>query len=75
MPSLRWIVVLAIVLGCLLAFLIKSGLTVRTGEESAIRPGQPVEIYPEQVTSTYLRTKEKLREIQKTKDEQSFWGK
>ena len=72
MPSLRWVVVVAIVLGCLIAFLIKSGLTVRTGEESAIRPGQPVETYPEQVTSTYLKTKEKLQEIKKTREEQDF---
>ena len=69
---LRWILVVAIVLGCLVGFLIKSGLTLRSGEESAIRPGQPVETYHEHVASTYLRAKEKIREIQKTHDEQAF---
>ena len=72
MPSLKWVIVAALVIGCLIAWLIKSALTVRTGEESAIRPGQPVETYHEALTSTYLKTKETLREIQKKKDEQEF---
>ena len=69
---MRWVVIAALVLGCLIAWLIKSGLTVRTGEESAVRPGKPVEIYHEQVTSTYLRAKDTIRGIQKVKDEQDF---
>ena len=69
---LKWLLILAVVLGCLLGWLIKSGLTVRTGEESAVRPGHPVELYHEHVASGYLRAKEKIREIQKTRDEQAF---
>ena len=70
---MRWIIVAAIVLGCLIGWLIKSGLTVKSGEESMIHPGKPVETYHEHVTSTYLRTKDTLREIQKKRDaEQHF---
>ena len=68
---MKWIVLLAIVLAGVIAFLIKSSLTVRTGEESAIRPGQPVDLYHEQVASTYVRAKEKIRQIQETEDERA----
>ena len=68
----RWIVLLALVLAICLSFLIKSGLTVKTSEESAVHPGQAVELYHEHAASTYLRAKDKIREIQKTSDEQNF---
>ena len=68
----KWILVIAAVLGVLIGWLIKSGLTVRTGEESAVRPGKPVEIYHEHVASEYLRAKEQIREIQKTRKEQAL---
>ncbi len=74
MPSLRWVVVAAVVLAALVVFLMKIGLIMRTGEESAVKPGHPVETYHEQVTSTYLRTKEKLRDIQKTREAQDDWS-
>ena len=41
--------------------------------ESAVRPGQQVDTYHEHLTSTYLKTKEKLREIRKTQEEQVSW--
>ena len=68
----RWLVILALVLGGVIGFLIKSGLTVRTNEESAVHPGKPVELYHEKAASTYLRTKDKIREIQKTSEERDF---
>ena len=52
--------------------LIKCGVIMRTREESAVRPGRQVEIYHEQVTSEYLGAKEKIREIQKTREGQTF---
>ena len=71
---MRWVIVAALVLGCLIAWLIKGGLTVHTGEESAVRPGKPVELYHEQVTSDYLRAKDTIRGIQqKVNDEQESW--
>ena len=73
MPSLKWIIIVAAVIGAILAFLIKGGLTARTGEESAVRPGKPVEGYHEQVTSTYLRAKQQIHDIQKKQDEQTSW--
>ena len=72
MPSVKWVLLVALVLGCLIGWLIKSGLTVRTGEESAVRPGHPVETHHEQAASSYLRMKDTLRGIQKKKDEQGF---
>lgn len=69
---MRWVIVIALVLGVLIALLIKGGLTLETGQESAIQPGQPVETYHEQVTSEYLRAKKQIREIQKTQQEPSF---
>jgi len=71
--NLKWMLVIAAVVGLALALLIKSGLMAPTGEESAIRPGRPVEGYHEQVTSTHLRTKQQLQEIQKSQDEQADW--
>ena len=71
MPSLKWIIVVAIVVGLAIAWLIKSGMTVRTGEESMVRPGHEVEIYHEHVASQYLRAKQQLRDIQKKQEEQT----
>ena len=70
---MKWVIVAALVLGCLMAWLIKSGL-VHTGEESVVRPGKPVELYHEQVTSAYLRAKDTIRGIQQqATDEQESW--
>ncbi len=68
---MRWVIIAALVLACLIAFLIKSGMALHTGEPSAITPGQSVETYPEHLTSTYLQTKQQIREIEKTREEQS----
>ena len=71
---MRWVIVAALVLGCLMAWLIKSGLTVHTSEESAVRPGHQVELYHEQAASTYLRAKDTIRDIQqKVNDQQESW--
>lgn len=53
MPNLRWMIVLAIAMAGLIAFVIRSGIMVRTAEEG----GQSVQNYHEQVTSTYNRIK------------------
>ena len=73
MPRLGWVMVIAAVLGLLIGFLIKSGLLAPTGQESAVRPGKPVEGYHEQVTSTYLRAKQQIGDIRKKQDEQTSW--
>lgn len=73
MPSLKWIVILAAVVGAILAYLIKSGLLAPTGEESAIRPGKQVEGYHEQVTSNYLRAKEQVGDLREKLKQQGSW--
>ena len=71
---MRWIILVALVLAGLIGWIIKSGLMVHTGEESMVRPGKPVELYHEQVTSTYLRAKDTIHGIQqKANAEQDSW--
>ena len=72
MPSVKWVVILAIVMACVVAFLIKSVVIMKTEEESAVRPGPTVETYPEHVTSEYLRAKEQIRGIRKKQEEQTL---
>jgi hypothetical protein len=73
MPSLKWVIIVAAVIGAVLAFLIKGGLLAPTGEESAIRPGKPVEGYHEQVTSNYLRMKQQIGDVRTQQERQSSW--
>ena len=72
MPSVKWIVLLAIIMACAIMFLIKRGAIVKTEEPSIVRPGQTVETYHEHATSEYLRAKAQIRQIQKTQQEQTF---
>ena len=73
MLSFKWVLGLAAVIALVAAFLIKSGLLAPSGEESAVRPGQEAEGYHEQRTSTLLRTKQQLRNIQQKREEEVFW--
>lgn len=73
MPGLKWMLGLAAVIALAAAFLIKSGLLAPTDKESAVRPGHQVEGYHEQRTSTFLRTKQQLRDIQQKREEEVFW--
>ena len=69
---MKWIIVLAIMMACLVAVLIKSTVVMKTEEESAVRPGQTVETYPEHVTSEYLRAKAQIRQVRKKQEEPAF---
>lgn len=70
---LKWILVFALLLGVLLGFLIKSGITLRTGEESAVRPGSKVETYQEHAISQHIKMKEKIQDIQEKREQEVFW--
>jgi len=69
----KWILAFALLLGVLLGFLIKSGITLRTGEESAVRPGNNVETYQEHVISQHLKMKKKIQDIQEKREQEVFW--
>jgi hypothetical protein len=73
MPSLKWVVVVAALVGAVFAWLIRGGLLAPTGQESAIRPGQEARGYHEQVTSAYLRAKQQVRDLQKRRQQQAPW--
>jgi len=73
MPSLKWIVAIAVVLGLTIAFMVKVGLWAPTGRESAVSPGKPEEGYYDHAVSTHVRTKQTIDNISQQREEQAFW--
>ena len=69
----KWLLLIALMVGILYGFLVKSGIAVHTQEESALRPGQEVEIYQEQVISEGIKMKQQIQELEKQREKEVFW--
>ena len=68
---MRWLIAIALILAAVMAYLIKSGVTIQSNEPSRVRPGKRVETQVEQDQGTFLRAKNMIQDIQRQKNEEA----